>query len=76
MICTVEQGKSYFAKIEIPWLARAFANEHMIEEKLKGAGFADVQVQNKGGGVYYAWGRWPFPNKTEDVDYVTEIRET
>jgi len=72
---TVRQGKSYRAKIELPWTKRAFATERIVADRLLDAGFINVTVKAEGGGVYWAWGEWPGFDATSEVDYVTRLDE-
>ncbi len=75
MKCTVKKGRRYRARIEIPFLKRAFASAGLVSSKLLEAGFMDVAVKDEGGGVYWAWGMWPSDDTTEAVDYVERLDE-
>ena len=75
MNCTVKRGKRYRAKIEVPFLKRAFASCGVIARQLDEAGFTDVRVQEEGGGTYWAWGTWHGDDTTQDVDYIEKLDE-
>lgn len=73
MKCTIEQGRRYQARIQVPFFKRAFASEGVIEEQLTSAGFRGVTVRALGGGTYVAEGTWPWGTTTADVDYITAL---
>lgn len=71
---TVQQGKRYRAKIRLGFF-EGIASNNTIAEKLKNAGFSDVQVWGSGRDRF-ADGTWLGDTATSDLpDQVKEVEE-
>jgi hypothetical protein len=73
-VFTVRQGKRYRATISLGWLERWASNE-TIAEKLRTAGFSEVNVTGSGG-TRLAEAIWPGADSTGDMpSQITEVIE-
>ena len=71
---TVRQGKRYRATISLGWLER-WAGNDTIAEKLRAAGFSDVNVSGSGA-VRIAEAQWAGPDSTGEMPaQITEVIE-
>jgi hypothetical protein len=77
MNCVVCKGHRYRARIEVPWFKRAFANEDIVRGRLEEVGFVDITVKKdeNSSGRYWAWGVWPNPDTSSDVDEIEELED-
>jgi hypothetical protein len=73
-IYTVRQGKRYRATITLGLVER-IANNDMIAERLRDAGFADITVSGSGG-TRIAEARWPNEDASAEMPKnITEVIE-